>query len=108
MNGTTQSYIQNLIRTFIFDIVKTDDISRLISYGHLKSDDNILKLLSVQEQYYQTNVMSNAKYSFLMCGSIFGGFCSLHSLLPEKYGFDTLSDYAIFTNGKMQWDGPKI
>ena len=41
MNGNTQEYIQDLIRTSMFDIVKYDDISRLLSNGLLKSVDDI-------------------------------------------------------------------
>ena len=45
MNGNTQAYIQDLIRTLIFDVVKCDDISRLILNGLLKSVDNITKIV---------------------------------------------------------------
>ena len=45
MNGNTQAYIQDLIRTSMFDVVKFDDISRLISNGLLKSFDDIPEIV---------------------------------------------------------------
>ena len=41
MNGNTQEYIQDLIRTLMFDVVKYNDISRLLSNGLLKSVDAV-------------------------------------------------------------------
>ena len=45
MNGNTEKYIQDLIRTSIFDIIKSDkDIDRLLENGILKSVDEIVEI----------------------------------------------------------------
>ena len=48
MNRNIQAYIQDLIRTLMFDVVKYNDISRLISNGLLKSVDDIPEIIELQ------------------------------------------------------------